>query len=72
MKSPIILEGESFDWKAGQKAASHVINNNGSINWTAAMLADPGVMSCPSCGIHLWWEGKRVRCPDCGHEWNVK
>lgn len=71
MKSPIILEGEPFDWEAGAKAASEVMNGE-YINWMAALAADPGVMTCPACKVYLWREGQVVRCPDCAHEWNQR
>ena len=71
MKSPIILEGEPFDWEAGATAADKVMNGQ-VINWGAAMAADPGIMACPGCGVFLWREGVRVKCPDCGQEWNQR
>lgn len=71
MKSPIILEGPAFDWKAGADAADRIQGPSG-INWGAAIMADPGVMSCPSCKTHLWCEGHVVRCPECGHEFKTR
>ncbi len=71
MKSPIILEGEPFDWEAGNEAAGRVMDG-GMVNWHAAMSADPGVMTCPGCLVYLWREGVRVRCPECSHEWNQR
>ena len=72
MKHPIILEGKGFDWDKGQKASEHVMDDEGNVNWYAAFSADPGVMKCPKCGVYLWNEGTKVRCPDCGHEWSPK
>ena len=72
MKHAIILEGKGFDWDRGSEMQKHVMTPEGDVNWAAAMFADPGVMSCPKCGVYLWWEGIRVRCPDCGHEWSPK
>jgi Zn finger protein HypA/HybF involved in hydrogenase expression len=71
MKRPIILQGESFDWEKGQEYATHAVDEEGNVNWGAAMFADPGVMQCPACNAYLWKEGKRVCCPDCGHEWDA-
>lgn len=71
MKSPIIIEGKPFDWNAGAEMQEHVAAAEGHVNWYAAAGCDPGVMSCPGCGEHLWHEGVRVRCPECGHEWRV-
>ena len=71
MKSPIILEGEPFDWEYASVAASHVVDEDGHVNWRAAMAADPGVMRCPGCEEWLWKEGRQVRCPDCGEEFDV-
>lgn len=72
IKDPIILEGPGFDWERGEEVSKHVINSEGNVNWKAASMADPGVMKCPSCGIYLWWEGDKVKCPDCGHIWRPK
>ena len=69
MKSPIILDGPAFDWEEGKRCSDQVVDEDGEVNWYAAMGADPGVMACPGCGLYLWQEGDRVRCPDCGHEW---
>lgn len=69
VKHPIILEGQGFDWERGAKMQERVVTEEGRVNWAAAMFADPGVMKCPNCGCYLWNEGKKVRCPDCGHEW---
>lgn len=72
MKSPIIIEGHPADWEAHGRAADRVQNPGGGVNWGAAMLADPGVMSCPACGEHMWCEGLRVRCPYCAHEFDTR
>lgn len=72
VKKPIILEGVGFDWEEGDKYSKHVEGKDGEVNWWAVFSVDPGVMKCPSCGICLWWEGRKVKCPDCGHVWEVK
>lgn len=72
MKHPIIIEGNAFDFEAASEAASQAVDNDGNVCWGAAMFADPGVMTCPSCGLYLWNEGDVVRCPDCGHEWETE
>lgn len=69
MKSPIILEGEPFDWEAGKQAMENLTYENGEVNWWAAFNADPGCMKCPGCEEYLWREGTLVRCPHCSHEW---
>jgi hypothetical protein len=71
MKNPIIIEGPPFDWDKGQKCLEQAVDDKGDVNWFAAFNADPGVMACPNCGIHLWNEGKIVKCPDCGHQWET-
>jgi uncharacterized Zn finger protein (UPF0148 family) len=71
MRDPIIIEGPPFDWKRGGEMASRVQNDDGSTNWWAAMGADPGCMTCSACGLSLWKEGYRVKCPDCGHEFDT-
>jgi predicted RNA-binding Zn-ribbon protein involved in translation (DUF1610 family) len=72
MKSPIIHTGKPFDWDRGNEAVEHLANDDGSVNWRAAFSADPGVMSCPNCAVHLWREGTDVECPECGHRWTVE
>jgi hypothetical protein len=69
MKNVIILEGKSFDWEQGNKAAKHAVDDEGNVNWYAAFGADPGVMSCPKCGTYFWREGTLVKCTECGEEW---
>ncbi len=71
MKDPIILEGEPFDWEGGVREADRITGGKG-MTIRAAMHLDPGVMVCPGCFEYFWKEGIRVRCPDCGHEWEVK
>lgn len=65
MKRPIILQGEPFDWEAGQQAMLNVVGPDGDVNWGAAMAVDPGCMQCPSCGEWLWREGTVVACRTC-------
>jgi hypothetical protein len=67
VKSPIIIEGPPADWKAHEKASSHVVDDEGNVNWGSAMCADPGVKKCPGCGLFMWNEGWLVQCPDCEH-----
>jgi len=66
MERPIIHSGEPFDWDSPKP---DVVDDDGNVNWRAAMMADPGVMSCPACEAHLWAEGHEVECPHCGHRW---
>lgn len=70
MKSPIILEGEPFPWDE-PNLIGPVVGADGGVNWMAAAWADPGVMRCPQCLVFLWNEGIRVRCPECGAEFNT-
>lgn len=72
MKHPVILDGPAFDWAEGERYAQHAVDDGGNVNWMAVFFADPGVMSCPGCGVHLWAEGFAVRCPDCGTEWRTQ
>lgn len=71
MKRPIILEGKPFDWDEGKRYGAQAVDDDGNVNWMAAMFADPGVMACPGCGEHLWNEGMTAKCPDCEHEWRT-
>ncbi|RJP53599.1 MAG: hypothetical protein C4583_04235 [Anaerolineaceae bacterium] len=66
MQRPIIIEGQPFDWKDGEKNMLNAVDENGEVNWFAAMNADPGVMRCPKCQEWLWREGIKVKCPTCG------
>lgn len=72
MKHPIILDGSAFDWAEGERYAQRAVDDDGNVDWMAAAFADPGIMSCPGCGVHLWAEGWTVRCPDSGHEWRTR
>jgi hypothetical protein len=69
-----VVSGEPFDWEVGKEMTNRVIRSDGSVNWGAAMAADPGCVSCPACGVHHWREGDVVRCsmPDCLHEWRLE
>lgn len=71
MKRPIILDGKAFPWGEPNPRGS-VIDEDGDVNWGAAAWDDPGVMSCPKCKSYLWNEGMRVRCPDCGEEFDTE
>lgn len=71
MKSPIIIEGQVFPWSE-PNPAGEVVGADGEVNWRAAAFADPGVMQCPKCSVYLWQEGLRVRCPDCGEEFDTR
>ena len=68
---PIILEGQPFDWSEGAKAAQAVGRKDGSINWKAASMADPGICSCPACGRSHWKEGTKQRCTRCKFEYPI-
>lgn len=70
MKSPIILEGSAFPWNEPNPHGD-TIGADGEVNWAAAFFADPGCIKCPGCGEFLWNEGFRVRCPDCGAEFDT-
>ncbi len=37
----------------------------------AAAGADPGICSCPACGVMYWAWGRRQRCADCGFAYPV-
>ena len=72
IKNPIILEGPAFDWEAGKRHSANAVDSDGNVNWHSAMFADPGIMKCEKCGVYLWQEGYKVRCPDCGHEFETR
>lgn len=71
MKDPIILEGPSINWGYHQEQLGKISNPDGSLNFGAAMGADPGVMSCPECKAYMWQGGHKVKCPDCGEEFET-
>lgn len=75
IKEPIVLEPKGFDnARAWQECTGYVAkcggiqHEGGEVNWRAAAGADPGIVSCPACGIHLWGWGVRLQCPDCSFE----
>jgi hypothetical protein len=72
VKSPIIIEGKAFDWHEGAEYSAKAVDSDGNVNWQAASFADPGVIACPKCKAYLWNEGLRVRCPDCGEEFDTE
>lgn len=61
-----ILGKVTFDWEAGAEAAKRVQRDDGSINWRAALSADPGVVRCNKCERYLWNESDTLQCP-CGN-----
>ena len=72
MKSPKIIEGKAFDWKAGAKALDRMsedFNQGKEPSMWDAMGADPGVTKCPKCEVYYWNEGTLVECLDCGTQW---
>lgn len=70
MKEPIVHSGPEVDWEPYDEIGKHVQGDDGSINWRAAMAADPGCISCPACDETLWRFGQVVECPECGHVWD--
>ena len=42
------------------------VNDDGSINWGAAMLADPGIRKCGHCDTYYWNLARVMRCTKCG------
>jgi hypothetical protein len=71
MKSAIVLVGPHADWDFHKEAMDRVVSEDGTVNMGAAMLADPGIMSCPNCDECFWSEGYRVRCTKCDHVWTT-
>jgi len=72
VKRPIILDGPAFDWAEGERYSQAAVDDDSNVDWMAAMWADPGIMSCPGCSVHLWAEGHTAKCPECGHEWRTR
>lgn len=71
MRTPKIIQGQAFDWKEAEGYAKNAVDGEGNVNWMAASFADPGVMTCPKCGVYYWAEGNQVECLDCGHQWET-
>lgn len=44
---------------------ANLVLSDGSVNWGAAHIADPGVKKCPGCDTFVWNEGSIMECPDC-------
>ncbi len=38
------------------------IREDGSVNWRAAMMADPGVKKCEHCDTYYWNLARIMRC----------
>ena len=60
---PEIISGEY----AEPFGAVSPVRDDGSINWGAAMRADPGVKKC-GCGTFYWNLARIMRCTKCGAE----
>lgn len=65
MKHARIISGAYQDC-FNKEAQENVIDADGEVNWRAAMWADPGVKSCPTCKTHYWNEAEVMECPDDG------
>jgi hypothetical protein len=61
-----------FNWEEADKALNNAVNDDGSINWGAAMSADPGVSKCPGCEKFFWAEAEHLECTNCGTKWNTE
>jgi len=68
-----ILEGSSyiFDWERGKKSMNNLEHEDGSVNWGAALYADPGATKCPNCEEYYWAEAELLECPECGTQWST-
>ena len=71
MERAKILEGMPFDWEEGRDAMTNAVRSDGSVNWRAAMYADPGVTKCPGCETYYWAEGTRLECLKCGTQFQT-
>src|SRR5690606_19531332 len=72
MKHPIIIEGRPFDWEQAQEDVKRRLDpETGEMTFAAAMVADPGVLSCPFCDEMMWHEGRVVACPTCGQRFST-
>lgn len=71
MRRAILIEGQPFDWNEGAKALVNAVDANGEVNWRAAFNADPGVTKCTKCNEYYWAEGTKLKCPDCGNEFDT-
>jgi len=60
--TPIIISGE---FKEPFKDVNPILDD-GSVNWGAAMLADPGVKKCGDCNTFYWNLARVMRCEKCG------
>lgn len=72
MREPKIISGNTFDWEKGKEFSDNVVNEDGNVNWYAAMGADPGCTKCPECGEFYWNMAKLVECLDCGTVWDTE
>jgi len=73
MKHPIILPNSAwqFNYDNAKEAAENAVDDEGNVNWWAAMAADPGVTKCPGCDTEYFRDAEKLECPECGTQWNV-
>ena len=69
MRDPKVIEPPDFDasviWAQCDKHCSNAVRADGSINWSEAAGADPGVIGCPNCEETYWHLGAVVECLEC-------
>lgn len=73
---PIVIDPPNFDQKAAWNECHEyvekcggLVHEDGEPNWRAAFGADPGVCSCPACGVMYWAWGRVQRCVKCSLEY---
>lgn len=78
MKDPIVIDPPGYDVAAGWKSCQDwveqcggIVDENGEANMWAASGADPGVTSCPNCKEYFWAFGRKIRCSECGFEFET-
>ncbi len=59
--TPEIISGEYAD----PFPDVNPIRDDGTVNWGAAMWADPGIKKCDECGTPYWNLARVMRCPKC-------
>jgi hypothetical protein len=65
MNQPEIISGAYAD---PFPDAPSPVRDDGSVNWGAAMRADPGIKKCGRCGTYYWNLARVMRCTKCGAE----
>lgn len=68
---PIVIDPPGFDIRAAWQECQEYSDRMHACErpLAAAAGADPGICSCPACGVMHWAWGRAQRCTACGFEY---